>query len=278
MTASPAEIHAYCERIGCSGPMQSSLRTLQQLIGLHVASIPFENIDVLLGVGVDISPASVHAKLVERRRGGYCFEHNGLFARMLAAFGFTVEGLSARVLWQAPTSAPARARTHMALRVLVDGEPWLVDVGFGGMVPTSPLRLTTADAQSTTHGPFRVTAAGQGPGGQDALIEAWVEGSWHPLYEVQLQAQQAVDFEPLNWFTSTHPDSVFRHALMAARTTPDARYTLRNDRLSTRWHDGRLETRKLDLEALAAALEDVFGLAVAPEWRPLLARFAPAAP
>jgi N-hydroxyarylamine O-acetyltransferase len=269
MAVSSVELRAYCERIGFNGPVAATLPTLRRLIELHAASIPFENLDVLLGGGVDISPAAVHAKLVDRRRGGYCFEQNGLFARMLVGFGFAVEALSARVVWRAPVDAPVRPRTHMALRVLVNGDGWLVDVGFGGPGPTSPLHLTVREPQSTAHQPFRVT-----PTGQDALIETRFDDSWHPLYEVHLQPLLPADFEPLNWFTSTHPDSVFRHALMAARTTPVARYSLLNDRLSTRWAAGQVETRTLPLDALEAALGDMFGLAVAPEWRPVLARFA----
>jgi N-hydroxyarylamine O-acetyltransferase len=266
---SSVEVRAYCGRIGFAGPVEPTFATLQELIELHAASIPFENVDVLLGVGVDISPAAVHAKLVERRRGGYCFEHNGLFARMLGGFGFAVEGLSARVKWGTPTEAPAKPRTHMALRVWVDGEAWLVDVGFGGPGPGSPLRLAEREPQSTTHGPFRVTSAGQ-----DALIETRTDHTWHPLYEVHLQPQLQADYEPLNWFTSTHPDSVFRHSLMAARTTPAVRYALLNDRLTTRWPGGRVETQSLHLDALESVLEHTFGLAVAPGWRALLARFA----
>jgi N-hydroxyarylamine O-acetyltransferase len=269
LAASRAELRGYCERIGFRGTVAPTFQTLQTLIELHLAAIPFENIDVLLGIGVDISPVAVHAKLVDRRRGGYCFEHNGLFARMLEAFGFAVTGLSARVKWGAPVDAPARPRTHMALSVLIDGEAWLVDVGFGGPGPASPLRLAAREPQSTTHEPFRVT-----PAGGDALIETRIDDSWHPLYEVQLQPQLPADYEPLNWFTSTHPGSVFRHSLMAARTTPAARHALLNDRLTTRWRGGRVERHTLQLDALEAALENIFGLAVAPDWRDLLARFA----
>src|SRR5690606_7025466 len=134
------DLDAYCARIGYDGPREPTLATLRALHALHPAAIAFEALDVMLGRGIDLAPAAVEAKLVHQRRGGYCFEQNGLFQRVLAAMGFEVEALLARVLWRTPADAPPRPRTHMALRVMVEGEPWLADVGFGGCVMTAPLR------------------------------------------------------------------------------------------------------------------------------------------
>jgi N-hydroxyarylamine O-acetyltransferase len=268
------DLERYCTRVGYSGALEPALATLADLIEHHTAAIPFENIDVLLDRGIDISPEAVDAKLIgpnARRhgRGGYCYEHNGLFKRVLAAIGFHVEPLAARVVWMAQEGAVPLPRTHMALRVTLDGEPWLVDVGFGGCVPTSPLRLAETAPQMTRHGPFRVI-----PHGGLVVVEAQLGDAWRPLYELSLDPLLDVDFEPPNWFVSTHPTSLFRHGLMVACATRDARYMLMNGRLTIRGRDGSVERRNLDADELEIVLADTFGLLVDPTWRPLLQRVA----
>src|SRR5687768_6422913 len=133
------DLDAYFARIGYSGSTEPTLAVLRELHALHPAAIPFEAIDCLLDRGIDISPQAVDAKLIHGRRGGYCFEQNGLFARVLQALGFEVENLAARVRWNMPPEAPAQPRTHQVLRVPVDGRTYLVDVAFGGCVLTAPL-------------------------------------------------------------------------------------------------------------------------------------------
>src|SRR5215470_125826 len=165
------DLDAYCARIGYDGPRTPTLATLRALHELHPAAIPFEAVDVLLGRGVDIAPAVVDAKLIGSRRGGYCHEHNGLFKRVLKAIGFPVESLMARVLLNVPIGKTL-PRGHVALRVMVDGEPWLADVGFGGCVATAPLRMNTPELQRTRHETFRVLAKGD-----DLLVELQPNGS-----------------------------------------------------------------------------------------------------
>ena len=121
------DLAAYFDRIGYDGPSEASAQVLRDLHALHIASIVFEDIDVQLDRGIDIAPAAVDAKLIAARRGGYCYEQNGLFKRVLEALGFEVEGLLGRVKWMLPAE-PARGRTHMALRVIIDGQAWLTDV------------------------------------------------------------------------------------------------------------------------------------------------------
>jgi N-hydroxyarylamine O-acetyltransferase len=223
------DLDAYCARIGYQGPRAPTIETLRALHEFHPDAIVFENIDVLLNRGIDIAPAAVDAKLIAGGRGGYCYEHNSLFKRVLAALGFQVEGLVARVRWMAPPEAPPRPRTHMALRVTINGEPWLADVGFGNLVPTSPLRFNCTQPQATQHEAFRLR-----PLGKEVLLEARLGEDWSPVYELSREAQLDVDYTLPNWFTSTHPSSHFRHNLMVARTTPRARYSLLNNRLTVR--------------------------------------------
>src|SRR4051794_4073651 len=202
------DLDAYFARIGYDGPARADLDTLRALHALHPAAIPFEAIDVLLGRGVDLAPEAVAAKLIAARRGGYCFEQNGLFRRVLTALGFQVEGLIARVLWMRPPELPLSNLTHMALRVQLDGQAWLADVGFGGCVLTEPLRLVPDVAQATAHESFRLRHLGR-----QVLVEADLSGTWAPLYLVMPDPAEDADYETGNWWTSTHPSSLFRNHL-----------------------------------------------------------------
>jgi N-hydroxyarylamine O-acetyltransferase len=263
------DIGRYRRRIDSPVHLDTSLDTLTRLIEHHLASIPFENIDVLLDRGIDLSPQAVDAKLIDRRRGGYCYEHNGLFKRVLAAIGFDVVSLAARVVWMVPEESRPLPRTHMALAVTLDQDLWLVDVGFGGNVPTAPLRLSQTGPQETRHGSFRVVAHSK-----LTVVETLVEGHWQPLYELSQDPLLDVDYEPLNWFISTHPTSMFRKNLMVARTTSEARYSLMNNRLTIRHRGQPVERRNLAAEELERTLADEFGLPVETDWMPLLRRIA----
>ncbi len=267
------DLAAYCRRIGHAGIMPPTLRTLQTLLELQPAAIAYENIDVLMDRGIDITPAAVDDKLIARRRGGYCYEHNGLLKRVLTALGFRVEGLAARVQWMAPPGSPPRRRSHMALRVWLDDVPWLADAGFGSCVPTAPLRLDTVAPQPTRHETFRVI-----PCHGAFLVQARIGEAWRPLYELANDPQLDGDYEPLNWYAAMHPASHFRDSLKVARTTPEARHTLLNGKLTLRRPDGYTETRMLDADGLERALAEVFGLPVEPAWRRMLEQMAAASP
>ncbi|WGF89364.1 arylamine N-acetyltransferase family protein [Marinivivus vitaminiproducens] len=259
------DLDAYCARIGYDGPRTPSMETLRALQRLHTAAIPFEAIDVLLGKGVDIAPEAVDAKLIGRRRGGYCFEQNGLFRRVLRTIGFEVEGLAGRVRWMLPADAPRPARTHMVLRVVIDGHPWLADVGFGVCVPTEPLDLRTTEPQPTAHETFRLFPYGGG-----MLLQAKLGEAWASVYEFGTDPVEDIDYVTGNWFTSTHPGSHFRSMLNVACVTDEARYTLRDNRLTVRTPDGGMDRRQLDADALERVLAERFGLPVEPEWRTMI--------
>ena len=134
------DLTAYLDRIGWSGPVPVTAETLGTLATHHGSAIAFENLNPFLGLPVDLDIAALERKMVRDRRGGYCFEQNALFAAALRQLGFTVTGLGARVLWIQP-NGPLGPRSHMVLRVDIAGEPWIVDVGFGGLTLTGALRL-----------------------------------------------------------------------------------------------------------------------------------------
>ncbi len=263
------DLPAYLARIGYDGPLAPTLEVLAALQAAHVAAIPFEAIDVLVGEGVDLDPAAIDAKLIGARRGGYCFEQNGLFLRVLRAIGFEVAGLIARVRWMLPDDAPATPRTHQLTRVTIGGSAWLVDVGFGSAVPAAPLRLGVEGTQPTAHEPCRIVDTGGG-----WRVEADIEGSWMTLYDVDPAPAAPIDYEVGNWYTSQHPASHFRHQLIAARTTADARLALRDNRLTIRLRGAPAEQRYLGADEIEAVLASTFGLTVRPHWRRAIERAA----
>lgn len=264
------DLDTYFQRIGYDGPREPTMATLRAITLKHPDAIPFENLDVLLGRGISIVPADVDAKLIAAGRGGYCYEQNGLLKRVLQALGFQVEGLMARVRWMLPDGAPPRPRSHQVLGVLLDGETWLVDAGFGGCVLTAPLRLFSDEEQDSPHGKFRIVDV-QTDGVAERQVQADLSGRWAPLYQVSKGAWADIDYEQVNFFTYTHPSSHFTWSMTVGRTTPMARYALKNNRFTHRDVTGALvEQRDLTVNELEATLRDVIGLPVEAEWKPVL--------
>jgi N-hydroxyarylamine O-acetyltransferase len=250
------DIDAYCARIGYSGPREATLAVVQTLVARHSAAIPFENLDVLLKRPIRLDLPSLYAKLVGKRRGGYCFEHNLLLLDVFRRMGLSAVGLAARVQWGRPAGTIG-PRTHMLLRVDLAEGPYLADVGFGGPTPTAPLALQAGNEQATPHGSFRLVAAGG-----EFDLEARLGEEWASLYRFSPQEQVAVDYEVANWSTSTHPYSLFVNHLIAARLDPAARYTLFNNKFTVRNRDGTTERRTLsDVSEFGEVIARHFGIA-----------------
>jgi N-hydroxyarylamine O-acetyltransferase len=157
-------------------------------------------------------------------------------------------------------SAPP-PRTHMVLRVTTGGVPWLVDVGFGSSVPPAPLRLDTRDPQPTSHGRHRIMPLGAGQ-----LVQAEVAGRWVPLYDISNEPLLDAHYELFNWYTSTSERSHFRHHLIVARTTPEARCSLLDGRFNVRFADGSMEREYLDAAGIRRVIEESFMLRPDPSW------------
>lgn len=263
MSDAPIDIEAYFGRIGYDGSVSPTLDTLSGLMDAHVRAVPFENLDVLLGRGIDVSPAGIVDKLVTRRRGGYCFEQNGLLLLVLEHLGFVVTPLSARVRYQRPRDFTP-PRTHLFLRVLIEGVPWVADVGVGSMSLTSPIRFDVASEQPTRHEPRRIIS-------EDGRFfhQVRLGDTWHDVLEFTGEAMPPIDRELANWYTSTHPQSHFRHRLTAARALPDGgRLTLLNRELTRRRRDGSAQSSTVATpEDLVETLAREFDLHVPPGTR-----------
>ena len=237
-------LDAYLARIGYAGPREPTLATLRAVVAAHATAIPFENIDVLLGRGATLDEAPLADKIVRRRRGGYCFEHNTTMLRALRALGFAAEGLGGRVVWMRPPDEIG-PRTHMLLRADLPEGPHLVDVGFGGLTLTGPIRLLPGIEQETPHEPHRLVQRDAG----ELELQALLDGAWVPLYRFGLQPVPPIDYEVANWFTATCPERLFTANLMCARPEPDCRYALLNDRFTIRRRGQPPERRVLQSAA-----------------------------
>ncbi len=247
------DLDAYFRRIGYTGSPSPDLDTLRKLHLAHATSIPFENLDALLGRPVSLGAASLQEKVARRGRGGYCYEHNVLFGAALRRIGFTVQGLAARVVSNQPADV-ATPRTHMLLKIEVDGKTYLADVGFGGLTQTAPLRLEPNVEQATPHEPFRLR-----PVGREYLMEALLRDEWKPLYRFDLSEQLFSDYLVANWFICTHPESFFTFSLLAARPDVDRRYALRDAEFAVHHVGGETEHRHIDTTAeLRRVLEEDF--------------------
>ncbi len=250
------DLDRYFARIGYVGPRTPTLDVLSDVQRLHAHAIPFENLDPLTGRRVLLELEDVVDKLVVRRRGGYCFEQNRLFAHVLMQLGFAVTPLIARVLWgRDPDAVPAR--THMLMRVDLDGAPWIADVGFGAATLTSPLRLIAGDVQQTTLEPFRLANAPHGA----FDLELQTGDSWAKVYRFDLNRVEWIDYEVSNWYTSTYPTSFFTTDLVVTRVVPEGRANLFDDRLTVRTKAGDVTERRIgDASALADVLRGLFGI------------------
>jgi arylamine N-acetyltransferase len=254
------DVAAYLDRVGYRGTAQPTVETVRALVAAHNRSIPFENLDPLMGIPVaDLSVTALTDKLVHRRRGGYCYEHNGLMGYVLEELGFGVERLAGRVVWLNP-DGPLPAQTHQVLSVTVSGVdgPLLVDVGFGGQTLTSPIRLEAGPVQETRHEPYRLCERGE-----FLQLEAEVRGEWQPLYIFTTRPQPRIDLEVGSWYVSTHPDSFFVTGLTAALVTDEARYNMRGRNLAIHSAGGTEKIRFDTADEVLDALTERFGINLA---------------
>ncbi|PQO35325.1 arylamine N-acetyltransferase [Blastopirellula marina] len=228
------DLDAYFQRIGYEGPRDPTAAVLSDIVHAHVLTIPFENLDVLLGKPIHLDAASLQKKLVHDRRGGYCFEQNGLLLLILATMGFEVAPISARVKLGYPRG-DITPRTHLVVRIEMEGSSWLADVGVGGLSPTAVLKLELDREQATPHETRRIVRDG------DLYFhQALLAGEWEDVYQMTMEEMPLVDREVANWYTSTNPKSRFRNIMMVAKAAPNGvRLTMLNDEFSIRDASGK---------------------------------------
>lgn len=258
-------LDAYLDRIDWQGGRSPSYATLAGVLDAHVRHVPFENFDVLLGRSIQLEVPALQAKIVDARRGGYCFEHASLVAAALEALGFPVRRHIARVvLFQPSHEAP---RDHMYLTVAADGRRFVVDPGFGPFASRSPIPTdgtATPDGHRMAHnGAFWMLHGRR----RHEDFTGWVS---------TMEDDNPIDFEMANHFKSTYPGSVFRQWIFASAVTPAGRVNLMNRDVT--WVSGETETsaQLADRQELRMLLAQHFGfdlpeaetmkVAAIPEW------------
>jgi N-hydroxyarylamine O-acetyltransferase len=243
-----AQVAAYLKRIGIERPDQPDERALRDLQRAHLGTVPFENLSIHLGEPIVLDERALLDKLVERRRGGFCYELNGAFAALLTALGYRVTLLAARVFTGERFGPPL---DHLALRVDL-AEPWLVDVGFGRF-SHHPLRLDRRDDQADPGGVFRVAE-------NDGYTDVTMDGT--AAYRLDPRPYELSDFVPTCWWQQTSPLSHFTASPTCSLLTGTGRVTLSGDRLIHTTDGDRQERTLADDREILAAYREYFGISL----------------
>ncbi|HJT67762.1 MAG TPA: arylamine N-acetyltransferase, partial [Pyrinomonadaceae bacterium] len=246
------DVNTYLKRIDYDGPVDVSTETLRNLQVAHLLHVPFENLSIHAGEPIVLDDEALFAKIVERRRGGFCYEANGLFAALLRALGFDVSMLSAEVARGNGGFSPPF--DHMALLVNLENR-WLVDVGFGDSF-LEPLLLDTTSEQIQGDQSFKIESEDQ-----YCMVFRRNNDEWEPMYRFTLEPHQFADYEEMCRFHQTSPQSHFTQNRICSRATPAGRITLSGMRLIVTTKHGR-EERLLDsAKEYEEVLRDQFGIA-----------------
>jgi N-hydroxyarylamine O-acetyltransferase len=250
------DIQKYLERIHYDGSIVPTLRTLRALHQAHLLAVPFENLDIHLGREIVLDEAVLWAKIVERKRGGFCYELNGLFAQLLRSLGFQLDMLSAAVVNGRGEYGPDF--DHLTLLVHLE-EDWIADVGFGDSF-RQPLKLQASSVQSQHMGTYRLER-------DDTfwIYQKWdSENSvWEPAYRFTPQPHVLHDFAAMCRYQQTSPESHFTQKRICSLATPSGRITLSDQLLITTIDDERTE-RLLSEEAYQRVLAEQFGIVLSP--------------
>lgn len=247
------DLDAYLRRIGLSGRPG-----LHEVHRAHGSAIPFENLDPQRGVAVSLALEDLQRKLVEQRRGGYCFEQNLLLKAALEALGAEVELFLARVRLRIAPGV-TRPRSHLLLRVRAEGSSWHADVGFGLGTLLEPLPFGPGEEHEQDGWRFRVIADGP-----EYVLQSTEGGEWIDLYGFPVEAVPAVDVETINWWASTHPRSPFVTGMIVSANAPHGTRLSLSDwsgapTLSERTPTGRIDT-PVERQAVPELLAERFGL------------------
>lgn len=253
---SPVCLSQYFERIGYQGSAENTLEVLHALTRAHTQTIPFENIDVYLRKPIQLETAALFNKLVLAKRGGYCFEQNGLFLQVLLQLGFNARPLAARVRLRVPDRSEMPARAHLFIGVELGGQQWITDVGVGGHSLTQALLWEENLEQDTPHDRRRLThEAGRW------FHQVWTENRWLDVYEFWGEQMPLSDQKVANWYTSTYPESGFIKKIMAARALPDGgRLSLVDNGFKHRYPDGQVITHHVTTDERKDILLEKFAI------------------
>lgn len=247
-------LDAYLNRLGVTQPLSPTVDTLRRLHVAHLAAFPFHNLEIQRRGTIRVDVDSIERKFLDGYGGGYCFEQNTLFGTALRELGFRVTTLLGRV-----GPPDKRMLNHLLLRVDIDGRPWLADVGFGAEGPLEPVPLEDG---------MRVEQNGIGfslqRDGWRWLFFIHYGDVTEDLYEFSGEPYTPGDIELANYFTATHPSSIFRHTLTIQRITPDERIILR-PKIVTRYRGGVRTDTPIEPSQIRQFARELFGVEVGDE-------------
>ncbi|MFF0143962.1 N-hydroxyarylamine O-acetyltransferase [Amycolatopsis sulphurea] len=243
------DVDAYLARLDLPVPAVADLAALRVLQERHLTRVPFENLSVHLGETIELTEAALFDKIVLRRRGGFCYELNGLFAALLRALGFEATLHAAQVY--GPDGTPGPPLDHACVLVQLDGELWLADVGFGRF-SKQPLRLSAVEPQPDGECEYLLLDAEHGD------VDVLQDGQL--LYRLERRPRRLSDFLPMAWWQSTSPDSHFTQNLTCSRLTAQGRVTLSGTRLIETVEGERHELDLPGEQAVRLAYRVYFGI------------------
>jgi N-hydroxyarylamine O-acetyltransferase len=246
------DVQAYLNRINYDGPLEPTAETLRQLHVTHLLTVPFENLSIHACEPIVLEDQALIQKIVNRRRGGFCYELNGLFAALLRALGFEVAMLSAQVADAEDTFS--RDFDHMALMVAIE-ERWLADVGFGDSF-VEPLLLDSRDAQVQGERAYRIVADDE----RLIMQRAEKSGEWKAQYRFTLEPFQYADYAEMCEYHQTSPLSHFTKARICSRLTAQGRISLSDMRLIMSEGGERRESLASTQEEYEELLRKHFGI------------------
>ena len=224
-------ISDYLSRIGLNALPSPNLEGLHVLQDHHMRHVPFENLNVLLGRPLDLTPSALFEKIVRRKRGGYCFELNTLYAYLLSQAGFAPVPMMARVWLRDPSETPPR--THLVNRVKIGGDIWISDVGFGGRAARVPLKIEDGYEVDDGDGRIRIRADAE----FGYRISRFQDGAWSDQYTVETEPAHKADVLSGNHWTENHPQSHFRLGIGVGLFTPKGRTSFYGGVLTRRGKD-----------------------------------------
>jgi N-hydroxyarylamine O-acetyltransferase len=249
-------VRAYLERINYRGPLTPSAEALRALQVAHLLAVPFENLSIHAAQPIVLETEALFRKIVEERRGGFCYEANGLFAALLRELGFEVRMLSAGVASGEGGFGPDF--DHMALMVDLE-ERWLVDVGFGDSF-LEPLLLDERGEQAQGGRAYRIASEGA----HLILMQRDGDGEWKPQYRFTLEPREYADYAEMCRYHQTSPQSHFTRGRICSLATPEGRVTLSEMRLIETTLEGERRERTLpNEEEYSVALRERFGIVMA---------------
>ena len=242
---------AYLQRLNYNGPRTRTLETLQALHQAHLLAVPFENLDIHLGRAIVLEEEALYDKIVRQRRGGFCYELNGLFAALLRELDFEVNLLSGRVMENGEFGPEF---DHLTLLVPLE-ERWLADIGFGDSF-REPLRLAESKEQIQHGVAYRLNNSG----GQWTMQRRLPNHDWEQQYRFTLQPHRLTDLAGMCRYHQTSPASHFTQQRICSRATPEGRVTLSDMRLIITDNGQRQETVLQNQEEYSHALQEHFGI------------------